>query len=795
VKDARASLSYAELDRRANRLARWLRARGIGRGVAVAVCLPRSVGMIVSQLAVLKAGGHYVSLDPSQPPERLLAMAREAKIGCALTTPAHVGRDWGAQASLCDAPEIARESDAPLGTSVHEDDLAYIIFTSGSTGVPKGVQLRHGGLANLVRTYARTFELGPRDRSSQTAAPSFDSSVAEIWPALCAGSALCIPPDEARSEPGALVTWMRDERVTVCFMPTPLGEACLAEDWTGSSLRILMIAGDKLHTVDARRTFAIDNQYGPTEYTVCTTHHWLERDVVATPSIGRPLDNTRTYVLDAQLRPSAIGVPGELYIAGLGLARGYTRPDLTAERFLPDPYGPPGSRMYRTGDLVRWNASNVLEFIGRVDHQVKLRGFRIELSEIESTLLEHDAVREAVVVARGDTDKKLVGYLVMRSECTDDDLRVHLKKTLPEYMVPALFVRLAELPHNSSGKIDRKALPAPDFTTAQAEYVAPRTHVEEKLVAIFSEILGIARVGVHDDFFVLGGHSLSAVRIVARARDELRAALPVRALFDAPTVAKLAAVITGTRALSSGPLVPLRRGEGRRLAFFHALSGELFAYGPLAQRLAPFDVSGLRARELATVPESVPALAKHYADALTHDGVVLCGWSMGGLVAFETARELERRGRPPAALVMLDTYVLSAAPRREDEPDALAYARDVAWELEPADGAALRTEIERAPHDAIGALVRALRIEERELVDRVRIHATLARAARAYVPDGTPPSTPIHFVAPDPELPLRTWGGRITPRTTSRVPGDHHSMLRSHADALARTFLAILDDE
>jgi len=552
------SLSYAELNRRANQLAHYLRGLGVGPEVRVGICLERSPEMVVSLLAILKAGGAYVPLDPDYPAERLRFMIEDAGIGVLVTREA---REESLAAPgvriVCldrDGEAIAREGDTNPQVPLSGDNLAYVIYTSGSTGRPKGVAVAHRGLMNLAQWHARVYGVHPGDRATLLASPAFDASVWEVWPYLACGASLGIPDEDIRLSPRRLLSWLAEERITHCFLPTPMAEAVLREPMAaGLSLRYLLTGGDRLHRTDAAwPAFRLVNHYGPTESTVVATSVEVAPGAEEDPPIGRPIANSRVYVLDDGLEPVPVGVPGELFIGGDGLARGYlNRPDLTAERFMPDPFGGTGGRLYRTGDRVRWRSDGTIEFLGRLDTQVKIRGFRIELAEIEAALLRCAEVRDAVVVAREDDgQKRLVAYVVSGagSAAGVAELRGHLKEHLPEYMVPAAFVVLEALPLSPNGKVDRRALPAPEGPGPGAEsYLPPRSPIEEAVAAIWSEVLGLPQIGVRDDFFERGGHSLLATQVMSRVRDVLGVGLPLRTLFEAPTVEGLAQAIEAAR--------------------------------------------------------------------------------------------------------------------------------------------------------------------------------------------------------------------------------------------------------
>jgi amino acid adenylation domain-containing protein len=559
-------LTYGALNRRANQVAHRLRRAGVGPESVVAVVLDRSPDLIVAILGILKAGGAYLPLDPENPAERLAFMIEDAQIAALLANAKsapklppryaaiRVDQDWEA---------FAGESDANPARLATPDNLAYVIYTSGSTGRPKGVEIGHRGLMNLCMWHRREYNVQPGDRATLIASPAFDASVWETWPYLSVGAALCVPGEEIRNSPAELLAWLERESISLTFLPTPLAEAVLGElrktAWNGSSLRAMLTGGDKLHQCpDAALPFLLANHYGPTESTVVTTWTPVTPGGKEAPPIGRPIANTQVYVLNENLEPAPIGVAGELYIGGDGLARGYrNRPDATATSFVRNPFSTnPMARLYRTGDRVRFLADGNLEFLGRMDYQVKIRGFRIELGEIENSLNGHPAVQQSVVTAHegGQGQKKLVAYYVAAAGQSVDvaELRSFLKQSLPDFMVPGAFVALQSFPLNTSGKVDRKALPAPEASDLRSsEYVAPRTSIEEQLASIWLEVLNVRQVGVHDDFFAVGGHSLLATQVISRIRQRLGAELPLRSLFESPTIAGLAARIESLKAGSA----------------------------------------------------------------------------------------------------------------------------------------------------------------------------------------------------------------------------------------------------
>ncbi len=550
------ALTYRALNQRANQLAHALRALGVGPNTLVAAVLPRSIDLVVAWLGILKAGGAYVPLDPAYPADRLAYLLEDAQAPVLLTRE-HLLPRLAAPAAhvLCldtDAARLAEQPDTdPLGAAT-ADDLAYVIYTSGSTGRPKGVEISHAGLLNLVFWHRRAFEVTATNRATQLAGPAFDAAGWELWPYLTAGASVHLPDDDTRLKPEALRDWLLEQRITHTFLPTPLAEQILFLDWPQSPpLRYMLTGGDALTSYPpASLPFAFINNYGPTEATVVTTSALvppMERPDQP-PPIGRPIDNTQVYLLDERLQPVPIGAVGELYIASAGLARGYlNRPELTAERFIKHPWSrDPGARLYKTGDLARYLPDGQLAFLGRSDDQIKLRGYRIEPGEIVAALNQHPAIGASVVVAREDPpeEKRLVAYIVADAETplTPGILQEHLLTRLPDYMVPAVFVRLEALPVTPNGKIDKAALPTPEPANMLHEEPnsAPETLIESKIAEIVSSLLHVEQVGADDNFFMLGGHSMLGIQLVTRIAETFGVELPLHTLFSKPTVHLLA---------------------------------------------------------------------------------------------------------------------------------------------------------------------------------------------------------------------------------------------------------------
>jgi amino acid adenylation domain-containing protein len=548
-------LTYRELNTRANQLAHYLRSLGVGPEVLVGICVERSFNMIIGLLGVLKADGAYVPIDPAYPTERIAYILSDSRLPILLTQqklvaflPEHQARivyldsDW---------EEIATKHELPPISDVTPENLAYVIYTSGSTGQPKGVMVAHQGLLNLVFWHQQTFKITSLDKATQLAGTGFDAAVWELWPYLTAGASIYLVKPELLTSPINLRDWLISQKITMSFVPTPVAQELLSLEWATESiaLRYILTGGDKLHQYPSVSIpFQVVNNYGPTENTVVTTSGLVvaqEQNQIS-PTIGQPIANTQVYILDQQLQPVPVGVPGELHIGGAGLARGYlNRPELTQEKFIPNPFKETqGSRLYKTGDLARYLPDGNIEYLGRIDNQVKIRGFRIELGEVEAVLTQHPVVRETVVIARENSagDKQLVAYLVPHQEPapTNSDLRHFLKAQLPDYMMPSAFVVLEALPLTPNGKVDRRALPQPELRPElEPTFVAPQTPTEELVASIWEKVLRVSQVGINDNFFELGGHSLLATQLLLQVNDACRVELPLSKLFEAPTVASL----------------------------------------------------------------------------------------------------------------------------------------------------------------------------------------------------------------------------------------------------------------
>jgi nonribosomal peptide synthetase DhbF len=816
----RQTLSYAALNGRANQLARYLGDLGVRRGDHVAVKLERSADGVVALLAVLKAGGVYVPLDPEYPPDRLAAMLGD--IGPALlrtqrALAAPAGPDGRARpvVLLDDIQGAVGECPAQdLGLPVRGTDLAYIFYTSGSSGRPKGVMAEHRGPVNYVRSLGSIAGLGGDAVVLGLTSVGFDASIRELLVTLTRGARLVLLPAQDRRDPAAIMAAIETHGVTAILssVPSLLGELTRLGPAAGRGLSVTLSSGESLQRLPAAGRDLLGNLinlYGPTECTMTTTVRPAQSDPVGGPDlIGAPIPNTRVYILDGRLRPVPDGVAGELYIAGAGLARGYLRrPALTAERFVACPFGAPGERMYRTGDLGRRRRDGNLEFIGRTDAQLKVRGLRIEPGEIEAALARHATVSQAVAVAREDRpgDRRLVAYVVPAPGQEADPVAVRrfAAGQLPDYMVP-MVVPIERLPLTPNGKLDRRALPAPDYGEAAA-YVPPRTDHEKAVARVWREVLGAERIGALSNFFELGGHSMLAVRIAQGLRRDLGVEVPLHALFTAPTIADqasaLSALAAGGPAMPSGvaavPLAGSARDvrDGPVIALVHPIGGTVFCYGELVSALGPGrQVVGLARDFAAFCPADFGQLGPEYATVLERQfpgrPVVVAGWSMGGVLAHALACGLQRGGAAVSGLVLVDSFPRVRPGRDEPDGDAAVLAR-----LEELDAAAEAGRLGPVLQDPrFSTLLRGFGIGPGAdgLLDAATLRPMLAtwRALLSgligYQPAAFHGSA--HLVQATAHAQARTadaesrWRAAVTGGlTVTRIPADHFSLLERPA--------------
>jgi amino acid adenylation domain-containing protein len=724
-------LTFAELDARTRRIARGLVARGAGPEARVGLCVERSAEMIVALLGILRAGAAYVPLDPTFPPARMADMLADAGASLVLAQDALLPVLQGIGAEVVRIGEIERNApDAVPLPEIRPESLAYVIYTSGSTGRPKGVAVEHRQLAHYAQAVAERLALPERASYATVSTIAADLGHTSVFGALCGGGCLHVIGGERIGDAQSFAAYLADNAVDVLKI-TPSHLAALmggADPGAVLPRRCLVLGGEASRAtwVDEIRALAPElrlvNHYGPTETTVGALAYVADSELPDTSGgtvpIGRPLANARAYVLDAALRPVPIGIPGELCIGGLGVARGYLgRAALTAERFVPDPFADvPGARMYRTGDRARRLAEGSIEFLGRIDQQVKVRGFRVEPGEVESILRAHTAVRDAAVVARPDPNGTavLLAYVVgaQGAAADGDALHRHCAAHLPAYMVPAVFVPLDALPLTPNGKLDRAALPAPEGTPGDG-YVVPRDVTELQVARIWSEALGVPRIGANDDFFRLGGHSLLAVRMLPRIRERFGRDLPLTTLFQHSTVAAFAAALRreGADADDGRLLVTLNAGGARPpLFFFPPAGGTVTHYADLARLMGPdqpflaFQAPGVNGAEapLTTVESMVDRYLAEIRQAQPQGPYWLGGWSAGGLTAFETARRLRAEGEEVALLALVDPPAPDA--EREAAPDQVALYRRFARSTVTGDEALL---------DALADELRALAPEER----------------------------------------------------------------------------------
>lgn len=825
--------SYAELNARANRLAALLREHGVEPGARVGLCLRRDLDLPTAILAVLKTGAAYVPLDPAHPSGRVAEIAADASLRVVLAHPEADRAVSEVSAPVVNLDEAREELAALPGDNpplaAGPDDIAYVIYTSGSTGKPKGVLLEHRGVVNFIDSARELFELTPADRVLGFASSTFDVSVFETFSALLTGARLYLATGEERLSVERLQALMEQARITVIDLPPTVMPLLAPEQFT--DLRIAFVGGEAFSGElvnrwnQGRRLF---NGYGPTECTVTMIVEECGGTWGASPPIGLPMTNHVAHVLDGELRQVPVGVPGELVIGGAGLARGYLNRDgLTAEKFVPDPFGTaPGGRLYRTGDLVKRLPDGRLVFLGRIDQQVKIRGLRIELGEVESALTGFEGIGPVSVQAWSDDngDKHLVGYLTGVTEQQVPSVREHLAALLPSYMIPSFFVTLDELPLTSSGKVDWRRLPAPDLSRAGEGYSAESlTETERRLLHdVLTPLLRDDRIGVHDDFFLAGGNSLQAVQLMSAINRRFGVEIALGDFFSSPTVAHLAATIDTVRAArrdgdgdpldalsgASGPEpdrapVVMREAGPAQVILLHPSGGELFCYIPLSRALrGDIGVTGFAADLRDTeVPaqEAMPVTAARIARSLIETGLpascCLAGWSYGGVLAFEVARQIEEKTgeRPPVVLLDAaydeDSVLLDEATVRQ------RFVHDVA-RLTGREGPEVDAVLEDPAagvaevRESLAALGVELELTDEELAARFATFRSSALSMQAYSPPA-PYGGPVTVLVASPHIAMEEqWRAVCTgPFRAERVPGDHYTLFTP--SALGRVVAAI----
>ena len=710
------SLSYGELNSKANQLARFLLESGIKPEDRIGVALQPSLNLLIALLGVLKAGGACLPLDLNYPGDRLELMLEDSQPAVVLTEERLAEELSFANTKLVSldtqANMVFRGAAANLAIPSAADSLAYVIYTSGSTGRPRGVLLPHGGLANHNRSAVALYDLGPTDRVLQFSSISFDIAIEEIFPALMCGAGIVLKNESFSLQAGEFLQWIQEHGVSVLDLPTAFWHE-LVHQLSASegirlpdSLRLVILGGEKASTKVYRvwKKFAgnrvrLINTYGPTEASVIVSAfepaRFPQAELGDSLPLGSPVANAQIHLLDEDLKPVPYGAAGELHIGGPPLARGYlNHPELTAKKFIPDPFSRGASgRLYKTGDLARYRPDGNLEFLGRVDFQVKIRGFRVEPGEIEAVLHQYPNLAEAVVVSheQSNGDKSLVAYMVWsagHAPAAPAELLDFLKQRLPEYMVPAAFVTMARLPLNVNGKVDRKALPKPELAASSSPPSArPQDELQAKLVGIWQSVLGRKNIGIHDNFFDMGGYSILAARLMHRMGQALGTTLPLVLLFQAPTIAQLSATLQRDGWSEYWSSLVAIQTSGSKPPFFcvHGVGGNVLNLRSLSQRLGPdYPLYGLQAQgldgtrpRLATIEEMATHYIKEIRPVQPEGPYFLGGYSLGGKIAYEMAQQLTASGDEVGLVVLLDTYPGNIRPETHPVIDVLRSPRRI----------------------------------------------------------------------------------------------------------------------
>jgi amino acid adenylation domain-containing protein len=712
-------LTYGDLERRSNQVAQFLRSQGIGLEDRIGIFMDRSANMVVSALGTLKAGGAYVAIDPDYPLERQKFIAQDACVRLILTEPT-VTANFAGTAPLVyvDGPDspVSACGDKPVTNLSTPESIAMLVYTSGSTGQPKAACIPHRAVVRTVRN-TNYLEITPCDRIAQIASPSWDAAIMELWLALANGAALVGIRREILLGYTELAEMLQRERLSILILNTAhVHQIGYHAPEALKSVRKVIFGGEAAEPAPIRKLLphvapgALVNGYGPAEGCVITTYHEIRsipKGAVTVP-IGRPVTNARVYLLDDRLQPVSAGLPGEIFIGGDGVATGYwNRPELTRERFISDPFSSkPGALLYRTGDLARMNANGTFEFIGRLDEQVKVRGYRIELMEVRQAIATHPDVKQVFLMLREDQpgDKRLVAYVTLERQSASavESIRQHVKDRLPAEMLPASYVVLDSIPLNINGKVDRGALPPPrDRRELESGYSAPETDIERKLTEIWQQLLQVDRVGVTDNFFELGGHSLLAARLIARIEKETGHNIPVASLFEAPTIAQLAQKLkqrTYTTAWS--PLVELHASKDKAVAepFFcvHSLGANLVSFHRIATLLRrERPIYGLQPHGLDGQQkplDNLTAIASAYVEEVRrtqpHGPYYLGGVCLGGVLAYEMAQQLRAAGEEVAAVILIDSYLPGKLNYLHTRPRFVEYLDSHIGKLSVLSGAA-----------------------------------------------------------------------------------------------------------
>jgi amino acid adenylation domain-containing protein len=794
------SLSYREFNCRANQLARYLCSYGAPPETPVGIFLERSLNLAIAVLGVLKAGMVCVPLDPNYPTARLEFMLRDAHVPFILTTGSQLRLDTPGVPINVVASAIGEQDPQDLPQDTKPDNLAYIIYSSGSTGTPKGVMLPHRGLVNYLTNIATLFALQPSDRVLQFSSVSFDAAIEELFSAWISGATLVMRPNPLSFSGAALLEWIREQRISMLDLPTAFWH-----EWTYEladlkqpfplCLRLVVVGGEKasvsaynLWTEMAGKRIRWINTYGPTEASISATAYESPGELHSVLPIGRPLPNTRIYLLNEELGPVELGEIGELYIGGAGVARGYLhRPELTEERFVPDPFvAQSTARMYRTGDLARYLPDGNIDYVGRTDFQVKVRGFRVELGEIETVLEQQPVTAHAAVVLRDhNDDRKLIAYVVpvRGATPTHTELREFLKARLPEYMVPSHFVLLESMPLTPNGKIDRRALAELQSSSGHltSPVISARDPVEATLLTLWEELFHRRPIGIRDNFFELGGHSLLAARLTHRIEQTCGKRLPISKLIQAPTIGQLAELVREGRRDGSS-LVPIQP-NGSRIPFFcvHGQGGNVLIFRHLAQHLAPDQpFYALQSRGLdgtCAFETRVEDMAAHYLSEIctvqSEGPYCLGGFSFGGLVAYEMARRLAVNGQQVGLVVLLDTYTHKLTPRSAFLVSMLLSPRRE--QLFQLPDAVLRTFHRTVDSFATPALQRKIREANKRAAQRYTPQPYVGRVALFQAT-----KRPLRMKGD----PYAIWRNLISDLEVFEIPDDHGGLLREPSVSL-----------